>query len=105
MRYPWSTVLVLLLGVGNPVLSLAQPPATRGLVADIDPARRVLVLETRLGRRELAVARDAVVRDHLGRPLMLPDVAPGDAVAYRSGADGATVLTVAAQFWAIPPDE
>ena len=105
MRRLWLTMLVLVLGYGAPVLSAAQAALRRGLVIDVEEGRRALTLETRAGRREISIVAGAAISDDHGQPLMLQELWPGDAVAYRGRADGVTEIRVARQFWAIPADD
>jgi hypothetical protein len=105
MRRLWLTMLVLVLGYGAPALSAAEASLTHGMVIDVEEGQRVLILETRAGRREISIVAGASIHDHHGQLLMLQDIRPGDAVAYRGRADGVTDLRVVRQFWAIPADE
>ena len=95
-------VVVMLLGAGVPAASSAQNG--RGLVIDVDPGRRVVVLEGQGRRVDLAIAPTARIDDQHGRPIAFADIRIGDAIAYRVEPDGRSVLSVASQFWA-PADD
>ena len=90
------------LGLAVVVMLLAQ--IGRGLVIDVDPGRRVVVLEGQGRRVDLAIAPGARIDDQHGRPIAFADIRVGDAMAYRVEPDGRSVLSVASQFWA-PADD
>ncbi|HEU4367227.1 MAG TPA: hypothetical protein VFV05_03245 [Methylomirabilota bacterium] len=76
--------------------------AAVGLVTAVDLATNTLVLETRTGPQRVLVATTATIHGDHGAVLSIRDLAPGDAVSYRTASGAATDLRVARQFWAIP---
>jgi hypothetical protein len=101
-----ASLVRLLLGVIVTVLSSvgasAQERAESGMVLSVDHDRKVLVVETPSGQRNVSVAPMASVRTDRGAPYLLFNIGPGDAVAYSLNGGSASSLIVTPHFWAVP---
>jgi hypothetical protein len=104
MRSLRVAALLLALGSALSLPSAAQTVPLRGLVVNINHEQRSVVVETATGAATLSIAPDAVIVDHAARPFAFPDLARGDAIAYRGRPERVTHLSVARHYWAVPSD-
>lgn len=98
VRLLLGVIVAILFNVG----ASAQERSERGMVLSVDHDRRVLVVETPSGQRNVSVAPMASVRTDRGAPYLLLSIGPGDAVAYSLDGGSASALIVTPHFWAVP---